>query len=135
MRSIFIAAAGALLLFGCMSTGEREGVAESGQSATTATVSGGLLEADAGQALDERDRQIAAQAEYRALEYGRAGQPVSWRGESAAGNYGEIAVGPGYEVNRLDCREYTHTVYVGGRAQVSRGTACREPSGNWRAVS
>jgi surface antigen len=43
-------------------------------------------------------------------------------------------VGPSYEVNRLDCREFTHTVYIGGRARVARGTACRQPDATWRII-
>jgi surface antigen len=37
-------------------------------------------------------------------------------------------------VNRLDCREYTHNVWIGGRLRVVKGTACREPDGVWRIV-
>jgi len=93
----------------------------------------GSLGAEIGRSLDQADRQMALQAEYQALEYGRAGLPVEWRG-SASGNYGEILVGPSYEVNRLDCREFTHTVYIGGRARVARGVACRQPDATWRIV-
>ena len=32
-------------------------------------------------------------------------------------NRGEIKVGTTYQVNRLDCREYTHNVWIGGRLQ------------------
>ena len=40
-------------------------------------------------------------------------------------NHGEIKVGSTYQVNRLDCREYTHNVWIGGRLRVVHGTACR----------
>ncbi len=29
------------------------------------------------------------------------------------------------------CREYTRTVYIGGRAQEAYGTACLQPNGDW----
>ena len=143
-RAILATALAAVFLGGCQTAGSgRTPAAEAGAIAPAtpisstgpgATVEGGFLSQDIRGDLTAAEKQAAANAEYRALEYGRAGQPVSWRG-TGPGNYGEIVVGRGYEVNRLDCREYTHTIYVGGRAQVSKGTACRDPSGSWRAVN
>ena len=94
-------------------------------------VEGGLMGADVGRSLDDDSRAAALKAEYEALEYGRAGQPTHWK---AGKNRGEIVVGATYEVNRLDCREYTHNVFVGGRLRVVKGTACRQPDGAWRIV-
>ena len=34
----------------------------------------------------------------------------------------------------MSCRQYTHTVYIDGRPQTMRGTACRNPDGTWQAV-
>lgn len=96
-------------------------------------VEGGLLGADVGRSIGDDDRAIAHKAEYEALEYGRAGRPIEWRND-ASGNRGQIVVGPTYEVNRLDCRIYTHTVTIEGRARVAKGTACREPDGDWRSL-
>jgi surface antigen len=96
-------------------------------------VEGGLLGEDLGRSLTQSERDLAVQAEFEALEYGRAGQPTRWRG-SESGARGEITVGTSYEVNRLDCREYRHTATIGGRPRVAQGTACREPGGNWRIV-
>jgi len=97
-------------------------------------LAGGLIGAEIGRSLDERDRQEALAAEYRALEFGRAGRPVAWRND-VSGIYGEVVTGPGYEVNALDCRDYTHTIYIDGRPRVARGAACRQPDGTWRIVS
>lgn len=102
-------------------------------ASTIGPLAGGLIGAEIGRSLDEADRQTAVEAEYQALEYGRAGQSLEWR-SPAGGNYGEIVVGPSYEVNLLDCREFTHTVYIGGRARVARGTACRQPDATWRII-
>ena len=104
-----------------------------GAGAAIGALAGGLVGAEIGRSLDEADRQRALEAEYQALEYGRAGQRLEWRG-GASGNYGEVVVGPSYEVNLLDCREFTHTVYIGGRARVARGTACRQPDATWRII-
>lgn len=38
----------------------------------------------------------------------------------------------GYGYSSDYCREYTKTVYVGGRAVESYGTACLQPDGAWR---
>lgn len=32
------------------------------------------------------------------------------------------------------CREYTRTIYVGGRAQEGYGTACMQPDGAWEMM-
>jgi surface antigen len=58
---------------------------------------------------------------------------VAWRNPDT-GNRGEVIAGTVYEVNRLDCREYTHNVAIGGRTRVARATACRQPDGVWRVV-
>jgi surface antigen len=35
----------------------------------------------------------------------------------------------------MTCRQYTHTVYIDGKPQVTRGTACRNSDGSWIAVT
>ena len=42
--------------------------------------------------------------------------------------------GPPIGADRSDCREFTHTVYIDGRPQAMRGTACRNPDGTWSNV-
>ena len=146
-KGLFTAFAAALLAGACTSApgagptaiGATKGTVIGSQVASGAgeprlgAVEGGLLGEDIGRSLGERDRELAVQAEYEALEYGRAGQSRPWR-NAASGFRGDVVVGPSYEVNRLDCREYTHTAYIDGRRRVARGTACREPGGNWRTV-
>ena len=134
-----------LFLAGCnttengLTTGATQGTVEGSQfaggppEAEVGAIQGGLLGADIGLSLDERDRKKALQAEYEALEYGRAGQLTYWRGRNSD-THGEIVVGALYQVNLLECREFKHTAYIEGRARVARGTACRQPSGNWRVV-
>ena len=50
------------------------------------------------------------------------------------GNRGTIEPTRTYQSGQT-CREYQHTVYVGGRAEQARGNACRQPDGTWRIVS
>ena len=110
--------------------GTEEGIA----AAVLGGVLWSLIGSQIGRDLDELDRQRAQEAEYRALEYGRSGRPVVWRNDNT-GHYGEVVAGPGYEVNSLDCRDYTHTIYIDGRPQVAKGTACRQLDGSWQIVS
>ena len=147
LKSIAAVFAGALLLAACSTrgadttnvAGANPGIVVgspvgSGEGeAPLGAVEGGLLGADVGRSLTEDDRKLALQAEYEALEYGQPGQPKTWQGRRS-GNQGQIVVGSSYEVNRLDCREYTHRILIGGRPRVERGTACRQPDGVWRIV-
>ena len=158
MRKLsLVAIAGALFVAGCNHTyntvGAREGygaaagggsggvigsqVGEGAGSivgAPIGAVTGGLIGAEVGRQLGERDMQQALAAEYRALEYGNTGQPVVWRNDTS-GHRGEVIPGQGYRVNSADCRDYRHTIYIEGRAQTGRGTACRRPDGTWRTVT
>ena len=96
-------------------------------------VVGGIIGSEIGRRLDERDRQLAQQAEFTALEKGQTGVATPWR--SAESRYhGAVVPGRPYRLRELDCRDYTHTVYIDGRPEVMRGTACRNPDGTWRSV-
>jgi surface antigen len=97
-----------------------------------AEVGSGVVGNTIGRDLDAGDRRAAKEAEYRALEYGKTGTPIAWKN---AGNRGEVVPGPSYRVNTYDCRDVTHTIYVGSQTQSARGTACRLPSGAWQPVS
>jgi surface antigen len=95
---------------------------------------GGLIGNQIGAALDDEDRRRAYAAQMQALETGPSGAPVAWRNPDS-GRYGNIVPGPAYQAGGGMCRQYTHTIYIGGRPQTQRGTACRNPDGTWRAVS
>ena len=98
-----------------------------------AGIVGSLIGNTIGRDLTETDRSVARDAEYQALEFGRAGAPVSWR--SPSGRYGEVIPETTYSVNETRCREYTQAVYLDGRPEIARGTACRQPDGTWRSVA
>ena len=100
---------------------------------TIGAVEGGLMGSDVGESLNDADREVALKAEYEALEYGRPGQSAQWQARKGD-NRGEIKVGTTYQVNRLDCREYTNNIWIGGRLRVVHGTACRQPDAAWRIV-
>jgi surface antigen len=96
-------------------------------------VVGGIVGHDIGRQLDQRDRMFAQQAEMDAWERGQSGRPVKWRNPEN-GRYGEIVPMQPYRRGSNDCRDYTHTIYIDGRPQAMRGTACRNPDGTWSNV-
>jgi len=69
-----------------------------------------------------------------ALERGPSGAPVSWRNPDS-GRYGSVVPGPAYQNAGRNCRSYTHTIYIDGRPETSRGTACRNPDGTWTPLA
>ena len=97
-------------------------------------LAGGILGNVIGKELDDRDRQLAAEAEYRALEYGQTGAPTPWNNPDTQ-RRGQIVPGKPYAQGSQHCRPYTHTIYISGEPQTVRGTACRQPDGTWRTVS
>lgn len=131
----------AATLAGCVSTGGGIGRLGGGSVAgrTAApppegALIGGVASQSIGRSLDDRARQRAEQAEYQALEYGRAGSPIDWQADRG-GFRGEVTPGPRYRVNTYDCRDYSHKIWAGGDPQSARGTACRQAGGSWRPIS
>jgi len=94
---------------------------------------GGFLGNRIGAALDDDDKRRAYAAQMQALESGPSGAPVAWRNPDS-GRYGSVVPGPAYQINGSPCRQYTHTIYIDGKPQVERGTACRNPDGTWSTV-
>ncbi|MGD9670013.1 MAG: RT0821/Lpp0805 family surface protein [Hyphomicrobiaceae bacterium] len=95
---------------------------------------GGVVGHEIGRTLDEHDRMLAREAEYEALERGPSGVARTWRNPDN-GRYGEVVPSRPYKRAGSDCRDYAHTVYIDGRPQVMRGTACRNSDGSWRSVA
>lgn len=79
--------------------------------------------------LSAKEKTEASSAQFNALQFGRPGAPRSWQGDQGA--TGQVLVGPYVRVNNIDCRDFTHTVTVQGKAYSRNGTACRELDGSW----
>ena len=94
---------------------------------------GGLIGNRIGAGMDDDDKQRAYAAQMQALESGKSGAAVGWKNPDS-GRHGSIVPGPAYQSNGLQCRPYTHTIYIDGKPQVARGNACRNPDGTWSAV-
>ena len=94
---------------------------------------GALIGNRIGAALDDEDKQRAYAAQMDALERGPSGAPVSWKNPDS-GRYGTVVPGPAYQEAGRNCRSFTHTIYIDGRPQTARGTACRNPDGTWTSI-
>jgi surface antigen len=108
----------------------------SGKALATAggVLLGGLLGSEVGKSMDRADRAYADQATNRALALGSANQAVEWRNPDN-GNYGYVTPRQAYLQDGRYCREYTQTVFIGGRKQEAVGTACQNPDRSWQIVS
>jgi len=129
--------ASSLLLAGCGTTardaGKIGGTVTSNTSASyIEALGGGVIGRQAGLSISKADRQRALEAEYRALEAARGGQPVVWQGSGISGSV--VAAAP-YQVGSQNCRQYSHTVTVKGQDSVARGAACRNADGTWTPLS
>ena len=102
-------------------------------SATPRTVIGGIAGNAIGRQLEATDRQRAASAEYRALEYGRSGTAIAWKSTKTPTS-GAIVPGKPYKQGSVFCRTYTHTLHLGGPPETLHGTACRQADGTWHAA-
>jgi surface antigen len=109
-------------------TGSVGNTAANRQVATVGVLGNGF-----GAVLDERDHQRAFAAEVQALEQGEPGEPVGWRG--AAGRSGTVVPGAPYETRGTRCRDYSHTIFMDGKPQTARASACRKPDGSWTPSS
>jgi len=117
------------LLSGC--------AADSGPNETSGAViggvAGGLLGSTVGdgRSLDEADREYAYRAAYEAL---LDGEEEEWENPQS-GHRGKFVPRKSYyNAQRSLCRDFEHTIWVGGEPEVVEGTACQLADGSWRVV-
>jgi len=106
-----------------------------GQLAATAAgaLAGAFIGNRIGQGLDEVDRYKAAEAQTAATQ-APVGETISWNNPET-GHYGAVTpTREGTSASGRYCREFQHTIYVGGEAQQGYGTACRQPDGSWEVI-
>lgn len=98
------------------------------------TVLGALLGGSIGKQLDERDKLLMARTTQSSLETGRSGRANQWTNPDT-GNRGTITPQTAYKSSSGEnCREFTQTIFVGGKSETAKGTACRNPDGTWRIL-
>ncbi len=96
---------------------------------------GGLAGGAIGNALDQRDKELAMKAAQQSFETSRTGQSTSWSNPDS-GNSGSVTPTRTYQTSSGQyCREYTQTVKVGGEKHEAYGTACRQADGSWKIQS
>jgi surface antigen len=97
---------------------------------------GGLAGGAVGNLLDQRDRQLAGEAQQRALERSPTGTPVPWKNPDI-GHTGAVTPVRTYQVaDGRYCREYQQVGDDRGAwGQRRFGTACRQPDGSWKVVN
>lgn len=102
-----------------------------GAAIAGAVIGGALLGAFAGNALDQRDKRLAAEAQQRALENAPTGKPVAWTNPDT-GHSGTVTPTRTYQAAGGYCREFQNNVTIGGKDEKAYGTACRQPDGSWK---
>jgi len=97
-------------------------------------VAGALIGGQIGKSMDDNDRRMAELTSQRALETAPIGNSVEWRNPDN-GHSGYVTPTKTFksEEGRY-CREYTHTIMVGGQQEKAYGKACRKPDGQWQIV-
>jgi len=105
-------------------------------AAIAASVIGGMLIGGmVGNLLDQRDKQMAAEAAHRAMETAPTGKPVAWQNPDS-GHSGTVTPTKTYQTaNGNYCRDYQAAVVIDGKQERATGTACRQPDGSWRVVN
>jgi surface antigen len=91
---------------------------------------GGLIGGQIGANLDAEQQRRAYIAQQQAFAAPGPGR-TTWREDDA---YGEVIAFEPVQTRAGYCREYQHTIYIGGRPQEAYGTACRQPDGSWQIV-
>ncbi len=122
-----------IILTGCQTIGttKRAPIAPTPVVTNTAAISGGgLIGGAIGSSLNANDRQIALNAEYKALEYSKAGEIINWAGSDGTA-LGQVKAVQPYRVGSQDCRQYNHELTINGVKNATRGTACRNNDGSW----
>jgi surface antigen len=105
-------------------------------AAIAASVIGGILIGGmVGNLLDQRDKQMAAEAAHRAMESSPTGKPVAWQNPDSK-HSGTVTPTKTYQTaDGTYCREYQATVLIDGKQERANGTACRQADGTWRVVN
>ncbi|HLB30132.1 MAG TPA: RT0821/Lpp0805 family surface protein [Gammaproteobacteria bacterium] len=111
--------------------GSQMGHGRGNMAATAAGVFlGGLLGSEVGRSMDEVDRMRAGQAQGQA-QTAPLGESITWSNPRNDHHGSVTAVRDGYSESGRYCREFHHTVIIGGRSEEAYGVACRQPDGAW----
>lgn len=79
---------------------------------------------------DRLDAGEQKRADTAVLDAVAAGSPRRWNTDRP-GFYGYVEPGPSVNVGDGQCREFTHTIFIDGRAKKEFGRACKGGTGTW----
>ena len=98
-------------------------------------VAGGFLGNKIGSALDCKDQQYHYDTTQSALETRKTGQASTWSNPDT-GHAGSVTPTKTYTTaDGMPCRDFTQTIYVEGKYEEVKGSACRQPDGTWKPIS
>ena len=86
-----------------------------------------------GSKLTKFEKQSLSAAERKALEFGRAGEPVTWNSDQE-GVTGRVIVSQPFRVGKSNCRRFSHEVAIKNSTESIEGTACRRNNGSWKLI-
>ena len=89
------------------------------------TMVGGFVGSAIGRSMDQHDKQLAANATYKALEQHPDNDPVAWKNPNKK-HSGTVKVTSTNEDPNKVCRDYIQTVSIDGKQQEVTGRACRD---------
>ena len=99
------------------------------------TIAGVIIGAAVGGYLgslwDDYDRKQAAYA----LEHSPDYRQSQWQNPNTNRQATITPERTYYEPSGTPCREFTQSIYVDGKKETGRGTACRQPDGTWRIMN
>ena len=103
-----------------------------GASTAAGVILGGAAGAALTKNMDCNDRSYAYKTYYNGLNSERPGSRYTWRNPDN-GHRGDFTVGRYYnDPDNFRCADFTQTIYINGRPDPARGTACRQPDGSWK---
>jgi surface antigen len=86
-------------------------------------VIGALVGSELGRRLTDGDEERLTRTTQDTLE------------NNETGHRGEVTPTETYQTDSgRYCREFQHTIYIGGEPEQAYGTACRQPDGSWKIV-
>lgn len=108
-----------------------------GQLAAVAVgaLAGAWLGSETGKSLDKADRAHAQRTTQTALETYPTNKTATWNNPDSKAS-GSVTPTRTYQAaDGTNCRDYETTIYVDGKSETAKGTACRQPDGSWRVVN
>lgn len=95
---------------------------------------GAMLGQDLARNLPDVDKIFHERTTKDALEYGKPGDKITWSNPDT-GNAGAVQPGETFKNEAgEECRQFETTVQNEGKEQITTGTACRTPEGEWKVV-